>query len=105
MVKWIINWMTDHKYEELEKENADLKKDRDMYKKRCHDIEDKIKEDFGVTVRKEVTEIKVDFKLMELSIMYAAICKAMERPMVTEDAKYYLDLRIKIENLMQKVED
>ena len=42
---------------------------------------------------------------MELSVLHVAICKLMERPLVTEDVEYYLTLRKKIEDLLNVVKE
>ena len=89
----------------LETELNKVAANRDMYKARCENLENNIEKDFAVKIRQEITEIKIDFSLMELTIMHLAICNLMERPLTTEDATYYLDLRIKLENLMTQVKE
>jgi hypothetical protein len=78
-------------------------RDKEMYKKRCIDIEDSVEQDYGVKTRNEVTEIKVDFTSDELAIMLYSIVKMMSKEMSTGDLEYYLKLRIKIEDLLNKM--
>jgi hypothetical protein len=105
-------WFENKKEQKLLQEIADLAKQlievttkKDEYKDRCILLEDGIKKDFGITVRQEITEVKVAFTLMELTVLYTALCKLMERPLVTEDVQYYLSLRMKLEDLMNKVKE
>jgi hypothetical protein len=78
---------------------------RDMYKARCLGLENGVEKDFGVKIRQEITEVKVAFTLMELTVLYTALCKLMERPLITEDLEYYLKLRLKLEELMRTVKE
>jgi hypothetical protein len=77
----------------------------ETYYQRIKELEDAINTKFGVTVRKDITEIKIDFSKMELTVLYAALCKIMEQKLNTEDLKYYLNLRIKIEELLNQMKE
>ena len=89
----------------LIEQNEVLTKERDMFKARCKDLEDAVEKEYGVKVRNEITEVKADFTKDELVIMYAAICKAMAANLSTEDIKYYLDLRVKLEKIINLMKD
>jgi hypothetical protein len=91
--------------EELKKLLDEAMKQRDTYKTRCIELETGIEKGFGIKVRTEVTEVNVAFTAMELSVLHIAICKLMERPLVTEDVEYYLTLRKKIEDLLNVVKE
>jgi hypothetical protein len=90
---------------ELKRQLNEIATQRDMYKARCRELEDGVEKDFGVKIRQEITEVKVAFTLMELTVLYTALCRLMERPLVTEDLEYYLKLRLKLEDLMGKVKE
>ena len=90
---------------ELKKQLNEIITQRDMYKTRCRELEDGIEKDFSVKIRQEITEVKVAFTLMELTVLYTALCKLMERPLITEDLEYYLKLRLKLEELMRTVKE
>ena len=101
----LSEWNVWKKLGEVNEENKKLTDERDMYKKRCHEIEDQVGENFKVKLRNEITEYKIDFDLAELSVIYSAICKQMENRMSTDEVQYYLNLRIKIEGLLDKVKE
>ena len=90
---------------ELKRQLNEVSKQRDMYKTRCIELENGVEKDFGVQIRQEITEVKVVFTLMELTVLYTALCKLMERPLLTEDIQYYLELRLKLEELMRTVKE
>jgi hypothetical protein len=90
---------------ELKNKIAKLEKELNIYKTRCRELEDGVEEAFGVKIRTEVTEVNIVFTAMELTVLYTALCKLMERPLVTEDLQYYLTLRLKIEDLLKVVKE
>lgn len=93
------------KEQQLKKDLEKVTKERDTYKARCIELENGVEKGFGIKVRTEVTEVNVAFTAMELSVLHIAICKLMERPLVTEDVEYYLTLRKKIEDLLNIVKE
>jgi hypothetical protein len=90
---------------EVIEELVQVQKEKAMYKARCLELENGVEKDFGVKIRQEITQVNVSFSLMELSVLHIAICKLMERPLATDDVKYYLDLRVKIEGLLETVKE
>ena len=93
------------KIEILNKQIEDLLALNLTLKTRVKELEDAIDKEYGVKVRNEVTEVKVDFDKTELAVLLAAICKLMTERLNTDDLKYYLDLRIKLENTIDQMKD
>lgn len=77
----------------------------DKYHKRVIELEDTIEKEYGIKVRNEITEIKIMFDKLELSVLYAALCKLMTQPANTEDTQYYLNLRLKIEETLNQMKE
>jgi predicted transcriptional regulator len=95
-------WIT---IKELTQQVNRLKMEKQEFIKRCKELEDAIEKEYGVKVRNEVTEVIVDFDKTELAVINMAICKFMERQLSTDDTKFYLDLRIKIEGLLNQMKE
>lgn len=77
----------------------------DKYKKRCHELEDSIEKGYGVKVRNEVTEVKVDFTKMEVAIISEAVRNDSGRDMSIDNMEFYLNLRKKIAQLLEDMKE
>jgi len=81
----------------------DVGSDRAMYRQRAIDVEDAIEKSFGITVRKEVTEIVVEFNKLEMVVCLAGIYKLLKGISSPEDAEFYAKLIKKVQGIIDKM--
>jgi len=90
-----------HMYKETEK----LAEDKNMYQERCKEIEDAVEKGGGIKIRNEVTEVIVDFKKLEMVLIYAGISKLLKETDNPEDARHYVDLLEKIQGFLDDMKE
>lgn len=104
------------KVKRLVKENEDLLKhaqeeasdfiiDKVKLQERVKELENGIKDSFGISVRNEVTKIECVFDKFEMVIMMAGIYQLIEHSGNIEDKEAYIKLYKKIEDNVQKMEE
>ena len=78
----------------------------ESYKVRVKELEDGIKEGYGIAVRNEVTTIKCIFSKIELSYIAAGIYKLIEsKDSSIEDKEYLIGLYKKIQSNIEQMKD
>jgi hypothetical protein len=87
----------------IQKQVYDLILERDSYKDRTEELEDKIEYDFGTSVRNVTNVVKIEFTKVELVAMMTGIFKLLSSPKTIDDVKYYLALYDKIQGVVDKM--
>ena len=68
-------------------------------------LENAIEKSFGVTVRREVTEVKTDFTKLEWVVMLSGVHKLLDGSKIPEDAKVYLEILDKIQAFIDDLKE
>jgi hypothetical protein len=82
------------------------KKIAEEWRRRTRELEDGIRDGYGIQARVEKTIINCDFTKLELSVILAGVTKLMQKPdLHIDDAEFYLNLAKKIGEVVPKMEE
>jgi len=84
---------------------AELVDEKSKLHERVLEIEDGIKDKFGVTIRQEITKVIADFDKVEMVFLMAGVNILIKNSENRDDTKYYLKLYEKIEGLVSKMDE
>lgn len=79
--------------------------ERTMYRTRALQVEDAIEKGYGVTIRKEVTKIIVDFNKLEMVVFLAGVNKLLKNSSNVGDAEFYINLIKRLQSIIDKMEE
>lgn len=82
-----------------------LRNDVAYFKGRTEHLEDKVEQDYGVSVRNVVTEVKADFSKLEMVVMQSGVMKVLKNSDNVDDIEFYLKLSKKIQGFLDKMKD
>jgi len=80
-----------------------VSEERAMYRKRAIDVEDAVEKSFGIAIRKEVTEVKVEFNKVEMVVLLSGIYKLLKGVKSVDDAKFYTNLIERVQSTIDKM--
>jgi len=80
-----------------------ISQEKVMYRKRVIELENAVEQGYGVTVRREVTNVIVDFNKLEMVILLSGVHKLLKGSKTTEDAEFYINLIKKLQKAIDKM--
>jgi len=88
-------------FEKIEK----LSKEKENQYERIIELEDGINDRYGVSIRKEITEVISEFTKLEMVIILSGITLLLERTNTSEDAQHYINLINKVNLFLKNMKE
>jgi uncharacterized protein YoxC len=83
----------------------EISKERSILKERIIELEDGVKDKFGISVRQEITKVETNFSKAEMVFMMAGVYSLIKKSNNKIDIKYYLNLSDKLQSLIDKMDE
>lgn len=84
---------------------SNLEEERNSFEKRVKELENGIKDQFGISVRNEVTKVECIFTKLEMVIIMAGVYQLIEHSGNIDDKEAYIKLYKKAQEYTEKMEE